>query len=459
MQSLREGCFWEAVKKGIPCRDRDTGTGWITTIRGGQYMTYWFQDPSIKAVLPLATSTSIKGLVTFFNAPALVIGSNSLAEGLMPQPSIIDIFTSRCEKKRGFFVTDAFSERFAAKAVKVLSSAGFATFVWNKALPEVPIDSVKECAGEMARFEPDMIFAVGGGSVIDTAKAAWILYERPDITDLGQVNPLGLLGLRKKAGLAAIPTTSGTGSECTMAAVLHDPKTNRKIPIANGDLFPDIAILDPEFTMSMPGPLTAGTGLDALAHAFDGIMTPAASEITDALGLRAVRLIFSYLVRAYRNGKDREARLRMHIAASMAGMCFGQNSCALTHGFGHAVGGMFGIHHGIAVGVFIPYAMQFYRPVTDKYLEICDELKIRGRSPDVRFARLITRIKDLLGDLGVPVRLRDLGIEEGAFEKRMDELVTYALEDIDTYFSPRPITAEQARRLLLCAFDGRDVNF
>ncbi|HOS97369.1 MAG TPA: iron-containing alcohol dehydrogenase [Deltaproteobacteria bacterium] len=422
-------------------------------------MAYWFQDPGIKSLLPLATSTSIKGLVTFFNSPALVIGANSLAEAFMPQPSIVDIFTTRCERKRAFFVTDEFSERFARKASKVLEGAGFATCIWNRALPEAPIDSVRECAAEMTRFEPDMILAVGGGSVIDTAKAAWVLYERPDVTDLGQVHPLNLLGLRKKAGLAAIPTTSGTGSECTMAAVLHDTETRRKVPIANGDLFPDIAILDPEFTMSMPPTLTAGTGLDALAHAVDGVMTPASNDITDAMGLRAIRLIFRYLPRAYRNGKDREARLRMHIASSMAGMCFGQNSCALTHGFGHAVGGLFGIHHGLSVGMFIPYAMQYYRSVTEKYLEICDVLAIPGRSPERRFASLMKRVKGLFGELDVPPSFRALGIERAAFEARMEEMVLFALEDIDTFFSPRPVTREQAERILRCAYDGRDVDF
>lgn len=422
-------------------------------------MAYWFQDPAIKGLLPLATSTSIKGLVTFFNSPALVIGANSLAEGFMPQPSIIDIFNTRCTTKRSFFVTDEFSERFALKAARVLDGAGFTTFIWNKAQPEAPIDNVKECAAEMLRFEPDMIFAVGGGSVIDSAKAAWILYERPDITDLGQVHPLGLLGLRKKAGLAAIPTTSGTGSECTMAAVLHDTETHRKVPIANGDLFPDIAILDPEFTLSMPPKLTAGTGLDALAHAFDGVMTPASNDITDAMGLRAISLIFRYLPRAYRNGKDREARLRMHIAASMAGMCFGQNSCALTHGFGHAVGGLFNIHHGLSVGMFIPYAMQFYEPVTDKFLDICDALKMGGKSREKRFAALIRQVKSLMKELDVPLSLKKLGIDRGGFEARMEEMVTFAMEDIDTFFSPRPITREQAERILRYAYDGRDIDF
>lgn len=422
-------------------------------------MTYWFQDPGIKSLLPLATSTSIKGLVTFFNSPALVIGANSLAESFMPQPSIIDIFNTRCTTKRSFFVTDEFSERFALKAAKVLEGAGFTTFIWNKALPEAPIENVKECAAEMIKFEPDMIFAVGGGSVIDTAKAAWILYERPDITDLGQVHPLNLLGLRKKAGLAVIPTTSGTGSECTMAAVLTDTATHRKVPIANGDLFPDIAILDPEFTMSMPPKLTAGTGLDALAHAFDGIMTAASNDITDALGLRAIKLIFRYLPRAYKNGKDREARLRMHIASSMAGMCFGQNSCALTHGFGHAVGGLFNIHHGLTVGMFIPYAMQYYRPVTEKYLDICDALSIGGKSPERRFASLIKQVKGLLKGLDVPLSFKALGIDKAAYKAKMEEMVLFAMEDIDTFFSPRPITKAESEKILRYAYEGKDIDF
>jgi alcohol dehydrogenase class IV len=422
-------------------------------------MTYWFQDPGIKSLLPLATSTSIKGLVTFFNSPALVIGANSMAESFMPQPSIIDIFNSRCLTKRSFFVTDEFSERFAAKAAKVLEGAGFTTFIWNKALPEAPIDNVKECAIEMTKFEPDMIFAVGGGSVIDGAKAAWVLYERPDITDLGQVHPLNLLGLRKKAGFAALPTTSGTGSECTMVAVLTDTATHRKVPIANGDLFPDIAILDPEFVMSMPPKLTAGTGLDALAHAVDGIMTPASNDITDAMGLRAITLIFKYLPRSYRNGKDREARLRMMIAATMAGMCFGQNSCALTHGFGHAVGSLFGIHHGLSVGIFIPYALQYYRPITEKFLDICDVLKIGGKSPDRRFASLIKQVKGIFKELDVPLSLKKLGIARGEFEAKMEEMVLFAMEDIDTFFSPRPITKEESEKILRYAYEGKDIDF
>ncbi|MDT8273720.1 MAG: iron-containing alcohol dehydrogenase, partial [Desulfomonilia bacterium] len=222
---------------------------------------------------------------------------------------------------------------------------------------------------------------------------------------------------------------------------------------------PDMAILDPEFTFSMPPELTAGTGLDALAHAVDGIMTPASNDITDAMGLRAIRLIFRYLPRAYRNGKDREARLRMHIAATMAGACFGQNSCALTHGFGHAVGSVFKIHHGLCVGMFTPYALQFYQPVTDKFLEICDELRIEGTTPEERLHGLVEAIRGFFRKLDVPLTLRELGIREDSFNDHMEELITFTLEDIDTFFSPRPITAQQCELVLRYAFDGRDIDF
>ena len=312
----------------------------------------------------------------------------------------------------------------------------------------------------MTAFEPDVIIAVGGGSVIDGAKAAWILYERPDITDLGtQVSPLTLLGLRKKAFLVAVPTTSGTGSECTPVAVLHDTATQRKVPIANADLLPDVAILVPEFTVSMPPKLTAGTGLDVLAHAMDAVATPAANEFTDAMSLMAIKMVFQYLPRAYRNGKDREARYRMIMAASAAGIGFGQNSAALTHSFGHSIGSMFKVHHGLAVGMFIPYAFQYYREVSDRYLEICHALRIEGATPDESFSNLIRAIRDLFHELDVPLSFKELGISAEELDRQMETLVLYAMEDIDTVFTPRPMTPAQCEKIFRYAYDGRDIDF
>jgi len=321
------------------------------------------------------------------------------------------------------------------------------------------MDNVKECGDAMSQFLPDLILAVGGGSVIDGAKAAWIHYERPDIADIGMITPAQPLGLRKKTVFAAVPTTSGTGSECTSVTVVHDTAANRKIPIANPELMPDFAVLCPEFTMTMPPKLTAGTGLDALSHAMDAVATPAANELTDALALQAIKMVFKYLPRAYENGKDREARHRMLLASSLAGIAFGQSGAALTHSFGHSLGSLFDIHHGLAVGIFIPYVFQFYQVVSDKYLRICEVLGVAGESREESMTGLVEKVRDLFRELDVPLNLADMGIPADQLEEKMEKLVLYAYEDIDTLFSPRPITPDQCEYIFRYAYEGKDVDF
>ena len=215
-------------------------------------MGYWFENPTLKALVPLALSSSIKGLLTIFKTPKIYIGSNVFPEGMVIGPYTMDALGPRCAKKRAFIVTDQFSERFAKKAVQFLRSGGFTTEVWPETLPEAPMENVHACAEAMKTFEPDMIMAVGGGSVMDLAKGAWILYEKPSLSDLGMISPLDVLNLRQKAMLVAVPTTAGTGSECTGAAVFNDTAAHRKIPVTHDELVPDVAILSPEFTMSMP---------------------------------------------------------------------------------------------------------------------------------------------------------------------------------------------------------------
>jgi len=321
------------------------------------------------------------------------------------------------------------------------------------------VDNVTECARVMSGFEPGLIVALGGGSVMDGAKAAWILYERPDITDLYKLTPLAPIGLRKKAVFAAVPTTSGTGSECTGVSVLHDNEAHRKIPIAHDELLPDFAILCPEFTMTMPPKLTVGTGLDALTHAVDSVTTPGGNEITDSLGLAAIEMIFKYLPRAYANGKDREARHRMIIAASTAGVSFGMAGACLPHSFGHALGSLFNIHHGLAVGIFIPYVLQFYSKNSDRYLAIARALRVEGKTKEESLANLVAKMRSLFKELDVPLSIKDLGIPAGEFEEKMEKLVIYAYEDIDTFFSPRPITMAQFEQVFRYVYEGKDIDF
>jgi alcohol dehydrogenase class IV len=422
-------------------------------------MGYWFENPTLKALAPLALSTSIKGLTTIFNTPKLFIGSNVFPEGPVVGPSTMDSLLPRCLKKRAFVVTDEFSKRFANKAAQFLESGGFKVELWAGCQPEAPMEVVVECAKAVKDFEPDLIMAVGGGSVIDSAKAAWILYERPDITDLGMISPLDKLNLRGKAVLAAVPTTSGTGSECTGAAVLHDTAAHRKIPIAHDELVPDFAVLVPEFTVTMPPKLTAGTGLDVLAHAMDAVTTPAGNEFTEPLALKAIEMVFQWLPRAYKNGQDREARHRMIMAASIAGVAFGMSGCHLTHSFGHSLGAVFNLHHGLAVGFFIPHSLQFCSKVTDKHLLTCKALSIEAKDAKDGLVKLVSRVRSFLTELGVSLTLKDMGIPWGEFKAKLDQLVEFAYGDVDCYLSPRPITQAQCAQILQYAYDGRDIDF
>jgi len=420
---------------------------------------YWFTDPVLKSAMPMAGASAFKGLSYTFRTPILIMGANVLPEGRAPRGGVVDMINSRCSKRRAFFVTGEFTSSYAARVAQALETKGFTIETWDKSKPEVPLETVKECAEAMNRFEPDVIVAVGGGSVIDGAKAAWILYERSDITDLRLMMPMAPLGLRKKAFLVAFPTTSGTGSECTAVSVVTDTEAKRKVPLASGELLPDIAVLTPDFVTGMSPKLTAGTGLDALAHAVDNVTSVSTNDICDALALRATEMTFKYLPRAYRNGRDREARFRMHIAASMAGIAFGQGGVALTHALGHTLGKLFGIHHGVAVGLLIPYCLQFYAPVTDKYLDICKALDIRAKTKERSLSLLVKRFKAFFKELDLPVDLKGLGISSEAFDQQMDKLVAYSIEDPSTFSSPRPMTPEQCEKIFRYAYEGKDIDF
>ncbi|MBT4264696.1 MAG: iron-containing alcohol dehydrogenase [Deltaproteobacteria bacterium] len=422
-------------------------------------MGYWFEDPGIKGLLPLATASGIRGLSGGFNTPMILMGPNVFPTGSSLGSTTIDRLSNRCSTKRVFIISDPFAQKFAAKVVAYMATGGFTSEVWAKVEPEAPVDNVRVCAEAMTAFEPDLIMAVGGGSVMDAAKGAWIMYERPDLIDLMNYNPLSPLNLRQKAIFAAVPTTAGTGSECTGAAVLHDHEFDRKIPISSGELVPDFAILNPEFTMSMPPKLTAGTGLDVLAHAMDSIMAVGAGEMTDGMGLGAIKYTFKYLPRAYVNGRDREARHRMLIGASMAGIAFGHAGAALTHSFGHTLGSIFNIHHGVAVGIFIPYALQYYSRTTDRYTKIAKALDIQGQNDAESLSNIVNKVRSFFKELDIPLNLKDLGISEDTMQKDMERMVLYTLEDIDTIFSPRPMSAKECEKIWNYAYHGKDIDF
>ena len=422
-------------------------------------MSYWFDDPTLKALAPLALSTSIKGLSTLFFTPRIYAGYNVIPQGPVIGSTTIDPLANRCKKKRAFIIADEFNERNAKKVSEFLVSGGFITDIWAKTQPEAPMENVYACTESVKGFEPDLIVAVGGGSVMDLSKGAWLLYERPDLTDLGMISPLDKLNLRKKAMLVAVPTTAGTGSECTGAAVFHDAATDRKIPIVHDELVPDVAILSPEFTISMPPELTAGTGLDVLAHAMDAAIAPSGNDYTDPLALRAIQMVFQWLPKVYQNGNDREGRFRMMMAANIAGIAFGMSGCHISHSLGHSLGAVFQMHHGLCVGFFIPHSLQFCAQVTDKHLTICKALDMPAATAAEGLKHLVDKVRDFLTSLNVPLKLEGFGITRDDFEANLPKLTELAHGDISSILSPRPVTVAQCEKIMRYAYDGMDIDF
>jgi alcohol dehydrogenase class IV len=419
-------------------------------------MTTGMDAAMLRQMAPLGSTTGARSLSSTLYVPKLFIGVNAIPERGGGVLSALSIY---CPKKRAFVVTDESVRTLGERVATSLINSKFITEVWDGAKPEVPLENVRACADAMIKFEPDLIVAVGGGSVIDVSKAAWIFYERPDITDLRKI-PMGApLNLRKKAILLAVPTTSGTGSEATSAAVLTDEERGRKIPIGSREIVPDFAAIDPMFAMGMPPKLTAGTGLDVLAHAIDCVTSPGSNDFTDVMGLKAIELTFKYLPRAYVSPRDREARLKMHIAATMAGIAFSNGGVTLTHSLGHALGKIFHIHHGIAVGVLVPYTQQFYSLVTDKYLDVCKTLDIKGNTNEKKLANLIAAIRKLFESIDVSLTLKGLGISEEELTKNMSKLVADSIADPTIYGSPRWISEEQCEKLFWYAFEGKDIDF
>jgi alcohol dehydrogenase class IV len=363
--------------------------------------------------------------------------------------------------ERAFIVTDKNMESmgFIDQVIKALYTAGLECAVFNGVEPNPFIETAKEGAEAIKDFSPDWIVGLGGGSVIDTAKAVWVLYERPDI-DPAEINPFSYLGLRKKARFIAIPTTSGTGSETTWALVLTDKKEGRKLGLGSQEVHADIAIVDPVFACRMPPQLTADTGLDALVHSIEGFSASWHNDFCDGLCLKAARLVFEYLPRAYSDGNDMEARVKMHNAASIAGLAFGNSMAGLAHAMGHSLGAVHHIPHGRAVGVLLPYTVDFSGTVAEeRYEEIAYFLKLDTKK-DRTAARSVCRaLKELSRCIDQPIALKDLGIDKSSFEKTLPKLIENAETDTSLVTSARVPETEELKKLFLCAFEGREVDF
>jgi len=291
---------------------------------------------------------------------------------------------------------------------------------------------------------------------MDTAKAAWLLYEHPSVK-LEILSPLVPLNLRTKAKLACIPPTSGTGSEVSGVAVISFPD-GFQLPVAGAlpEFVPGFALLAPSLTVGMPPDLTAGTGADALAHAIDGFMAPKSDEINQAIAKKTIEMVFKWLPRAYEDGSDIMPRMKMQQAAMMAGIPLANGGSGISHALGHTVGGLFHIHHGVMVLLFIPYELQVYSQVTDRYLELCDLLVVRDKKSDEkRLSNLIKKIRDFMKSLNLPIGLKETGVELEDLEKNMDMMLEQTPTDPGFYFGWYDLNKDQFKDIFLSAYEGK----
>jgi alcohol dehydrogenase class IV len=385
----------------------------------------------------------------YFISPEIVYGEEALSR------------LDELGGKRAFIVTDKHivGMGFAAQVEEHLSQAGIDYQVYDEVEPEPSIETIKKGAEAVRIYEPDWIVGLGGGSVIDAAKAMWILYERPDI-EPAEINPFAPLGLRKKARLITIPTTSGTGSDSNWGLVLTDASEQRKLAVGCREAHADIAIVDPTFVIGMPPQLTADTGMDVLTHAIEGFTSGWKNDFCDGLCLKAIQLVFQYLPRAYHDGQDEEAREKMHNAASIAGLGFGNSMAGLAHSTGHSLGAVFHIPHGRTVGLFLPYTIEFTATVgADYYAEIAHFLKLEHGEVEKAAFSLAQAVRQLARNINQPLTVQSLGISRGSFENSLPKLVSNADMDTQTVTSARVPTTKEFEKLFRYAYDGKNVDF
>jgi acetaldehyde dehydrogenase/alcohol dehydrogenase len=343
--------------------------------------------------------------------------------------------------------------------------------------PEVKI--IAQGVEALNFYKADQIIALGGGSVIDAAKIMKLKYESPE-ADLEYL-AAPFLDLRKRvvqyptekinrARLIAISTTSGTGSEVTPFAVLTDKASGRKVTLADYSLTPDVAIVDPQFVMSMPKGLTADTGIDCLTHALEAGVSNYASPYTDSSAMQAIRLVFKYLPIAFEHPQDEEARCMMHNAACIAAMAFSNASVGVSHALAHAFGARFGVPHGRANALMLPHVMAYNAAVPTKfmpspytqgyvahkkYATVADLLGLGGHTVEEKVQNLIQATEQLLDQLGFPKSIAELGVSREEFERAVPELASIAFDDPSWRSNPRMPLMSELVELLWKAYEGR----
>ena len=384
-------------------------------------------------------------------------------------------------KKKAFVVTDTFLYKsgFTKAITDRLDEMGITHTTFYNVAPDPTLACAKEGAKAMAAFEPDVIIAIGGGSAMDAGKIMWTLYEHPevDFQDLA----MRFMDIRKrvytfphmgdKAYFIAIPTTAGTGSEVTPFAVITDETTGTKYPLADYELLPDMAIIDADLMMNIPKGLTSASGIDALTHALEAIASMMATDYTDGLALKAAKLIFNYLPRAYSlGGHDAEAREEMANASTLAGMAFANAFLGVCHSMAHKLGSYHHLPHGVANALMIEQVIRFncakaptkmgtfpqykYPDCVRRYAEVASFVGISGKTDEEKVEKLIVKIRELMKEINLPATIKDAGVDEKVFLEKLDSMVEDAFDDQCTGANPRYPLMSEIKEMYLSAYYG-----
>ena len=364
---------------------------------------------------------------------------------------------------------------FLDRVVQYLQEAGMEVKLFEGIESDPSVDTVMKGAREMQDFGPDWIVAIGGGSPIDAAKAMWIKYEYPDCTFEDMCKIFGIPTLRNKAKFCAISSTSGTATEVTAFSIITDYEKGIKYPLADFEITPDVAIVDPALAQTMPKKLVAHTGMDALTHAIEAYVSTANCDYTDPLALHAIEMVRDDLVDSY--NEDKKARNEMHNAQCLAGMAFSNALLGIVHSMAHKTGAVFGdlgahIIHGAANAMYLPKVIAFNakdETAKKRYAKIADVIGLAGNSDDEKVKALITYVRGLNDKLNIPHCIKNYGadsypteqgfVPEQVFLERLHDIAANAVADACTGSNPRQPSVEEMEKLLKCCYYDTEVDF
>ena len=435
------------------------------------------ENVGVKHLVNIKTVAERRENMLWFRAPEKVY----IKKGCLPVA--LDEVGNVMQKKKAFIVTDSFLYKngYTKPITDKLDEMGVTHTTFFNVAPDPTLACAKEGVAAMNAFQPDCIFAVGGGSAMDAGKIMWVMYEHPEVDFLDLA--MRFMDIRKrvytfpkmgeKAYFIAVPTSAGTGSEATPFAVITDERTGVKYPLADYELMPNMAIVDADFHMTAPKGLTAASGIDAVTHCLEAYASMMATDYTDGLAIRSLQMIFQYLPRAYDNGpNDPVAREKMANAATMAGMAFANAFLGVCHSMAHKLGAFHHLPHGVANALMIDYVLRFNAaevpakmgtfPQYDhphtlaRYAEVADALGVKGRTDADKLEGLIKKIDELKDYVGIKKSIQEYGVDEKNFLDTLDDMVEQAFDDQCTGANPRLPLMSEIKDMYLRAYYGKE---